>query len=132
MAKLKVMNSTIGRSPDIAAPTPILASTSVTSAAATPGPWALSEAFPNPFNPETNLALSLPVGADVTVDVYDALGQRLRRIELAGRASGLHVLSWDGRDDSGRPASSGVYLFVVRWGSLTSPTTATRKALLLR
>ena len=116
----------------IDAPTPVLVSTSVSSAAATPSPWALSEAFPNPFNPETNLALSLPVGADVTVDVYDALGQRLRRIELPGRTSGLHVLSWDGRDDSGRPASSGLYLFVVRWGSPTSPTTATRKALLLR
>ena len=68
----------------------------------------------------------------MTVDIYDVVGQRLRRIELPARASGLHVLSWDGRDDSGRPASSGVYVFVVRWGSPTAPITATRKGLLLR
>ncbi len=115
----------------IDAPTPPLA-TSITGADSTPATWALSEAFPNPFNPETNLTLSLPVGADVTVDIYDVVGQRLRRIELPARASGLHVLSWDGRDDSGRPAGSGVYVFVVRWGSPTAPITATRKGLLLR
>ncbi len=97
-----------------------------------PDRFSLMNAFPNPFNHETNLTLSLPVGADVTVDIYDVVGQRLRRIELPARASGLHVLSWDGRDDSGRPAGSGVYVFVVRWGSPTAPITATRKGLLLR
>ncbi|HCL30333.1 MAG TPA: hypothetical protein DIC52_18115, partial [Candidatus Latescibacteria bacterium] len=88
--------------------------------------------YPNPFNPETNLSLDLPAAGEVTFEVYDALGQRLRRIELPARSAGHHVLSWDGRDDDALAVASGVYLFVVRWDSPTSPVLKIRKGVLLR
>ena len=116
----------------VEAPTAAVASTAVGGAEATPGAWALSDVFPNPFNPETHLTLSLPAGGDVTLEIFNAVGQRIRRIELDQRLQGRHVLSWDGRDDGGTPVASGVYLFVVRLASPAAPIIATRKGVLLR
>ncbi len=106
--------------------------TAVDNADATPMAYALSQLYPNPFNPETNLSLDLPAAGEVTFEVYDALGQRLRRIELPARSAGHHELSWDGRDDDALAVASGVYLFVVRWDSPTSPVLKIRKGVLLR
>lgn len=95
------------------APAPPQSATAVREAPV-PGTWALSEAFPNPFNPEAHLTLSLPEPqARVTLSVYDALGQRVRVLALGPRDAGRQSLSWDGRDASGAPAASGLYLFVI-------------------
>ncbi|MDA0334781.1 MAG: beta-propeller fold lactonase family protein [bacterium] len=106
--------------------------TTVTDVVSTPESWALSDLYPNPFNPEARLTLTLPVAGDVHVEVYNVLGQRVRHFELAGRPAGHHVLSWDGRNDLGHPVGSGVYVFAVRVGNATSPMLATRKGVLLR
>lgn len=79
-----------------------------------PEAWALSEVFPNPFNPAAALALTLAAPqARVRLEVYDALGQRVRRLDLGPRDAGRHRLTWDGRDDAGGAAASGLYMFVV-------------------
>lgn len=117
----------------VAAPTlPQPASTAVTQVGQTPQTWSLSDLYPNPFNPEAHLALTIPVDGDVYVEVYDVLGQRVRRIELPERTAGRLVLSWDGRNDLGHQVSSGVYVFAVRLGTVSSPVLATRKGVLLR
>jgi len=117
----------------VAAPTPPQPTpTAVTQSGSTPQTWSLSDLYPNPFNPETHLALTIPAGGDVYVAVYDILGQRIRRIALPGRTAGNLVLSWDGRNDLGHQVSSGVYVFVVRLATPSSPVLATRKGVLLR
>ncbi|MCP4573761.1 MAG: hypothetical protein GY838_15490 [bacterium] len=67
-------------------------------------------AFPNPFNPELALQLTLESGEDVRVAVFD-LGGRLVR-ELAGGTypPGRHEIAWHGRDGADRCAPSGVYV----------------------
>jgi hypothetical protein len=68
-------------------------------------------AAPNPFNPRTVLELELtaPAGTPVVVDVVDARGRHVRRLVRATAARSLWLIPWDGRDDAGRPAASGVY-----------------------
>ncbi|MBT4100109.1 MAG: hypothetical protein HOE86_20805 [Gemmatimonadetes bacterium] len=80
-----------------------------------PTAWALSAAFPNPFNPETQLEIVVGEGGEARLDVYNALGQRLRTLLSnpalpAGQRLRIH---WDGRDAAGRGVASGVYLFVL-------------------
>ena len=77
----------------------------------------LLSAAPNPFNPQTQVRFDLPVGAEVTLDVHDARGRRLRRlIDNRPHAAGAHALEFDGRDDRGRAMPSGTYLLRLRAG----------------
>ena len=68
-------------------------------------------AGPNPFLDELSLRFVSPSSADaaITAEIFDATGRRIRA--LAGQAaSGVANLSWDGRDQSGRPVAPGIYL----------------------
>jgi hypothetical protein len=67
-------------------------------------------AYPNPANPGTVLSWSLPASTQVTVTVYSLLGQRMRVLVDASCRTGVHTVAWDGRDGSGQPVASGVYL----------------------
>jgi hypothetical protein len=82
----------------------------ITAVLPPPPPPLILSAHPNPFNPATTLSFSLESPAQVALDLYDVAGRRIRRL-VAGRLdAGQHVLAWDGRDDRGRDAPSGVYL----------------------
>lgn len=93
-------------------------------------PFGLAGAAPNPFNPTTTISYSIPAAGYVSMTVYDALGQHVRTlIEGELRYEGHHELQWDGTDDHGRHASSGLYLFRIQWRSSSSSaswTTAVR------
>ena len=86
-------------------------------------------ASPNPFRTQTTVRFDLPASAEVALTVFDAAGRRVRRV-IAGApaAAGPHSVSWDGRDDAGRPLTSGVYFWVLRAGevSRTSRVVLTR------
>lgn len=66
-------------------------------------------AAPNPFNPATELRFELPRPGQVTLDIFDARGQRVRRLVSGQLPAGLHQPLWQGRNDAGRPIASGVY-----------------------
>ena len=72
---------------------------------------------PNPFNPSTSIGFVLDRGADVRVEVYDLRGRRVRTLADGPLAAGAHDVRWDGRDDAGRAAVSGVYLYRVHAGA---------------
>ena len=59
--------------------------------------------------------LHLPGAANVEATVYDAAGRRVRTLATGGR-TGAFVLAWDGRDNAGRDAGSGVFFLRVRAG----------------
>ncbi len=79
-----------------------------------PTEFALGQNYPNPFNPTTTIRFDLPKEAPVTMEVYNVLGVRVRTL-LAGEtiSAGRHTMMWDGRDDNGNAAPSGVYLYRV-------------------
>jgi predicted outer membrane repeat protein len=68
---------------------------------------------PNPFNPSTTLRFVLPEAGTVRVVVYDAAGRVVCRLLDEPRPAGAQALRWDGRDDRGRAAPAGVYLYRV-------------------
>jgi hypothetical protein len=72
---------------------------------------------PNPFNPETAIAFSLKESSRVRISVYNLKGQLVATLLDAEKAAGQHSAAWDGRDDSGRPASSGMYLLRMSAGN---------------
>ena len=66
---------------------------------------------PNPFNPRTVVSFELNAAGEVTLDVLDARGRRVRRLlGAAPYAAGLHEVVYDGRDHEGRELATGVYL----------------------
>ncbi len=68
-------------------------------------------AYPNPFNPRTVIRFQLPEAAAVSVGVFDIEGRRLRSLaEGQIFSAGISHLEWDGRDDGGHRAASGLYL----------------------
>lgn len=76
----------------------------------------LSFAYPNPFGRNTGLAFTLAQRGDLRVDLFDVSGRRVRTLERAGAPAGEHVLTWDGRDASGRLLPSGIYMAAWRAG----------------
>ncbi len=70
----------------------------------------LRPAVPNPANPSTTLEFGLPNTMRTRIHVFDARGRRIATLDPGTtRAAGFHRVTWDGLDDAGRTAASGVY-----------------------
>jgi FlgD Ig-like domain len=66
--------------------------------------------IPNPFNPSTRIPFTIPSAGRVRITVYDVSGALVRVVADRELPAGSHEAVWDGKDDSGRTLSSGVYL----------------------
>ncbi|MFN8179875.1 MAG: C25 family cysteine peptidase [bacterium] len=69
----------------------------------------LAPAAPNPFRAATSLRFVVPKPGRTRLDVFDVAGRRVATPVDAVLPAGAHSVTWDGRDVTGRPASSGVY-----------------------
>ena len=74
-----------------------------------PAAYALSECFPNPFNPSTPLRCLLPGESRVTLRVYNLNGEEVTTLARDRRESGSFDVRWEGRDFRGVPVPSGIY-----------------------
>ena len=72
---------------------------------------ALDQNVPNPFNPTTTIGFSLPRTGPVKLQVFDVRGRLVRTLLDEARSAGTYEVKWDGRDEGGRRAASGVYLY---------------------
>jgi len=88
----------------------------------------LAQNYPNPFNPTTTLGFTLEEGAQVTLEVFNALGRRVATAFKGQVPAGHTELVWTAVDDKGRELSSGVYFYRLSIGD----NRQTRKMLLLR
>ena len=98
------------------------------AAADVPAGYRLSPSVPNPFNSSTVIRFALPRWGPAEVAVYNLGGRRVATLAAGVRAAGAHAVRWDGRDDRGQQAATGVYLYRFRCGHHEQ----TRKLLLLR
>jgi hypothetical protein len=83
---------------------------------------------PNPFNPTTTIRYELAAAGNVRLRVFDAAGRLVRTLVDTSEGAGAHDVTFDGRDDNGRPVASGVYFYRLDAGT----TTQTRKMVLLK
>jgi len=89
---------------------------------------ALHPNYPNPFNPSTTLRFELPASGPATLRIYDARGRTIQTLFDGVASAGVTTVRWNGRDDAGRAATSGVYFY-----RLETPTgSQARKLVLLR
>lgn len=93
-----------------------------------PTAFALEQNAPNPFNSSTIIRFALDEPGEVMLEVFNATGQRVAELARGHRESGQYRVRWDGRDESGRVLSSGVYFYRLVAGRQT----ASRKLLLVK
>jgi hypothetical protein len=89
------------------------ASTVAVSPVAARAGVSLAPNVPNPFVGSTTLAFELAQAGDVSVEIMDVAGRRVRVLAAGAMPVGRHALAWDGRDDAGRAATPGVYFYRV-------------------
>ncbi len=69
----------------------------------------LEQNYPNPFNASTRITFRLPEAAAVDLKIFNVAGQQVRTLAGGEYPAGRHSLLWNGRDDRGRQAASGIY-----------------------
>ena len=80
----------------------------------------LFSAFPNPFNPSTNLRYSMKEAGAVRIDVYNVKGQILETFDNNHSQPGYYQVSWNGRDANGKLVGTGLYFYRMTSGNYTS------------
>lgn len=88
----------------------------------------LKSNYPNPFNPETNIAFSMKEAGAVTLEVYNVKGQLVRTLINDVKAAGNHTVVWNGKDNNGRSVSSGIYYYKMNTGKYSS----TKKMIMMK
>jgi len=88
----------------------------------------LSQNFPNPFNPVTRIEYSLARPGDVSIEIFNALGQHVRNLVSSKHSAGTYSVTWDGTDARGESVGTGVYFYRLSSDDLV----LTRKMLLLK
>lgn len=91
-------------------------------------PISLSNNYPNPFNPITEISFELPAPTHITLEIYNVLGQRVTTLHDGLLEAGEYLIQWDATDETGAQVSSGVYFYRLIAGDLIE----TKKMLLLK
>ena len=74
----------------------------------------LEKNYPNPFNPITNLDFSIPKRSNVTLRVFNMMGQEVVTLINEKKSYGNYSISWNGLDSKGVNVASGVYFAELR------------------
>jgi hypothetical protein len=93
-----------------------------------PQSFALHQNYPNPFNPTTTIAFSLAQAGEVSLEVFNTLGQKVKTL-FAGRfPKGRHTVEWDATNRRGDKVAGGVYFYRLA----SAKQSQTRKMVLLK
>ena len=90
-----------------------------------PKEFALHNNYPNPFNPVTNIVYDIPEVTDVTLEIYNVMGQRVRTLAQGSHEAGRYQIVWNATNDFGQALSSGMYIYRIQAGDCllyTSPS----------
>jgi len=82
-----------------------------------PKDFALYQNYPNPFNPKTTIRYRIADGSQkVTITIFDLLGKEVRTLVNERKYAGDYVVDWDGKDENGIAAASGIYIYRINAG----------------
>ena len=76
--------------------------------------FSLSQNYPNPFNPVTTIQFELSKPGNVTLRIFNSLGQQVKTLIDQDMKIGEHQVQWDGKDSSGNKVSTGVYYYRIK------------------
>lgn len=95
----------------------------------TPSDFILYSNFPNPFNPSTVIKYALPEPGNVKIEVFNIMGEKIRKLIDSQQDAGYHQLDFDGAD-----ISSGIYFYKVEYKSIENYKSyvSVKKMLLLK
>jgi hypothetical protein len=71
--------------------------------------------YPNPFNPRTTIEFILPAKGEVTLNIYDVKGRKVKEMLNAILEAGTHSFIWNGRNDKELEVASGIYFYELSW-----------------
>jgi hypothetical protein len=91
--------------------------TSIDDKGILPNKFSLEQNFPNPFNPTTAIEFSLESSSDIQLTIYNVIGQEIRTLASGMKQAGAHTISWDGRNESGKMVSTGIYMYKLSVGN---------------
>ena len=87
-----------------------------------PGRFALSGAFPNPFNPVTEIKFDVAEKSDVEIAVFDVNGKKRATIVSDEMETGNYSIRWNGTDSDGNELPAGVYFCRMKAGEFSAKT----------
>ena len=93
-----------------------------------PSSFKLGQNYPNPFNFFTTIKFDLPVRTKVRLKIFNILGQEVKTLLNEQREPGFHKIFWDGNNNLGIPAASGLYVYQIKMGEFIKA----RKMVLLK
>jgi hypothetical protein len=93
-----------------------------------PRDFELFQSYPNPFNNETIIKYSLSKPTQVSLSIFNLLGQKVRTLVKDEKQNGTMAVSWNGKDDRGREVSSGIYFYQLKAGEFSQ----TKRMVLLK
>jgi len=82
--------------------------------------FALHQNYPNPFNPVTEIQFDVPVESQVTLTIYNIMGQEVTTLTNSTLQAGFHSVRWDGTNGQGEQISTGVYFYRLTSSAFTS------------
>jgi hypothetical protein len=89
----------------------------------------LNQNYPNPFNPQTEICYQLSKSEQVSIVIYNNLGQKVRTLVSSHKPAGYHTVSWNGRNDDGSLVTSGIYIYKLQ---VNGAVLNSRKMILLK
>jgi len=84
-----------------------------------PDEFSISQNQPNPFNPETTIRYRSQKAVHVNLEIYNLLGHKIRTLVNAFQEAGNYEVVWDGKDDTGKNVSNGVYIYKIQAGGFS-------------
>jgi Peptidase C10 family/FlgD Ig-like domain/Spi protease inhibitor len=88
----------------------------------------LGNNYPNPFNPTTNISYNITSDSKVDLNVYNMKGQLVKTLVSSNQTAGVHTVTWNGKDNTGRQVGSGLYFYKMNAGKYSS----TKKMIMLK
>lgn len=93
-----------------------------------PRTYELFQNCPNPFNPETQIRYDLPLSGQVTLTIFNVLGQKVKVLVNGAQDAGHKSAIWDGKNEEDQDVASGIYFYKIKTESFEK----TKKMILLR
>ncbi len=72
------------------------------------------QAYPNPFRDNVSINFFLPEKTEVSLEIYNLKGQRVKTLDRGLKVKGIYSITWNGKDEAGNVIANGVYFAAIR------------------